>query len=229
MKTSQEHINNLYTFTREHFVMHYDLQTELVDHLANDIESIWSQNPNLSFTEARDKAFKKFGIFGFMDVIEKREKAMRKRYIGYLWHEFKTWFTLPKLIITLTVFMVLFIGFSTSFAQEVLLVSYGLLTAWCIYKGMLLQKQYKRRQKETHKKWMLEELIFKQAGGSSLILISQLPSWYNLSDGLFGSQVFILAVSVVTTLFVIWMYASFELLPNKSEELLHQTYPEFSL
>lgn len=41
MKTlSKEDIQNLYTFTRQHYVEHYDLQTELVDHLANDIEII---------------------------------------------------------------------------------------------------------------------------------------------------------------------------------------------
>ena len=41
MKLTEIQITNLYQFTRQHFVYHYDVQTELVDHLANDIEGIW--------------------------------------------------------------------------------------------------------------------------------------------------------------------------------------------
>ncbi|MDC1464178.1 hypothetical protein N8387_00675 [Polaribacter sp.] len=34
MKLTETHIQELYKFTRKHFVEHYDVQTELVDHLA---------------------------------------------------------------------------------------------------------------------------------------------------------------------------------------------------
>ncbi len=59
---------NIKKFTRQHYVEHYDLQTELVDHLANDIEKICEEQPNLSFEQAKTISFKKFGVFGFMDV-----------------------------------------------------------------------------------------------------------------------------------------------------------------
>lgn len=49
MKLSSKHIDQLYKFTSAHFVEWYDLQTELVDHLANDIEDIWEKDPKLSF------------------------------------------------------------------------------------------------------------------------------------------------------------------------------------
>lgn len=39
MKLSTEQIDYLYQFTRNHYVEYYDLQTELVDHLANAIEA----------------------------------------------------------------------------------------------------------------------------------------------------------------------------------------------
>ena len=80
MKLSVEQIDRLYRFTREHFVEHYDLQTELVDHLSNAIEEEWKENPKLSFEEALQKEFKKFGVFGFMDVVEKRQSALSKKY-----------------------------------------------------------------------------------------------------------------------------------------------------
>lgn len=80
MKLTESQIESLYQFTRQHYVEYYDVQVELVDHLANDIEQIWEQQPGLSFNDARDKSFKKFGVFGFMNVVESKEAQMTKKY-----------------------------------------------------------------------------------------------------------------------------------------------------
>ena len=45
MELTENQIDELYKFTRKHYVYHYDVQTELVDHLANDIENIWEETP----------------------------------------------------------------------------------------------------------------------------------------------------------------------------------------
>lgn len=52
MKIKSIQIERLYQFTRQHYVEWYDLQTELVDHLANAIEQQWQENPNISFEDA---------------------------------------------------------------------------------------------------------------------------------------------------------------------------------
>ena len=75
MTLTENQIQALYKFTRQHYVEYYDVQTELVDHLANDIEQIWEENPNISFEQARDQSFKKFGIFGFMEIVEQRQRG----------------------------------------------------------------------------------------------------------------------------------------------------------
>ena len=80
MKLTKDHIENLYQFTQKHYVEWYDLQTELVDHLANSIEEQWKQNPKLSFEDALQLEFKKFGVCGFMDVVEERKIALHKKY-----------------------------------------------------------------------------------------------------------------------------------------------------
>lgn len=79
MKLSQEHIDKLYVFTKKHGVKYYDLQTELVDHLANDIENILKLKPHLTFEQAKYKATIKFGIYGFSSFINEREKALHKK------------------------------------------------------------------------------------------------------------------------------------------------------
>jgi SPX domain protein involved in polyphosphate accumulation len=97
MKLSAEQIERLYQFTRQHYVEYYDLQTELVDHLANAIEEQWQQNPKLSFEEALQIEFKKFGVFGFMDVVEQRQSALNKKYNKLVLNELKTFFSLLPL------------------------------------------------------------------------------------------------------------------------------------
>ncbi len=229
MKLTQPQIQNLYAFTRQHYVEHYDLQTELVDHLANDIESVWQTQPDISFEEARDQAFKKFGVFGFMDVLERRQKAMNKRYIKYLWAELKQWFTFPKLISTIALFLIIYMSLSSVLAKSLLIGFYVLICVFVIYKSIQLKKQFKQRKALSNKKWMLEEIIFKQAGASAIILLTQLPQWYNFSGNIFSYPYIVLGVSIFSTLFCLWMYISFEVIPNKAEQLLNQTYPEFCL
>ena len=92
-----------------------------------------------------------------------------------------------------------------------------------------MNQQFKRRKKRSKKKWMLEEIIFKQAGVSGLLLMSQLPSLHRFLNVSLLSNGMITIVSICSTLIILWMYISFELLPNKAEELLNETYPEFSL
>ena len=104
MKLTTEQIQNLYQFTRKHYVEWYDLQSELVDHLANDIEQIWQKEPKLTFEQAKQKSFKKFGVFGFMEVVEKREVALSKRYYKMMWNELIQFFTIPKIVLTISLF-----------------------------------------------------------------------------------------------------------------------------
>lgn len=229
MKLNISQIQGLYAFTRNHYVEHYDLQTELVDHLANDIEAMWQEQPNLLFEEAKTKAFKKFGVFGFMEAIEQRQKAMNKRYIKYLWSELKQWFNLPKIIATMALFVVFYTAFSSSYFGYLIVLFYAIVALWSLYKTIQLNRQFRRRKEKSEKKWMLEEIIFKQAGGSAFLLLSQLPTWYNIIDSYEANMYFVLGLSVFTTLFFLWMYISFEVIPNKAEELLNETYPEFCL
>ena len=99
MNVSQEQIEELYQFTRKHYVVHYDLQTELVDHLAMGIEQQWQEDPDRTFDTALQREFKKFGVFGFTEIVEKRQVAMSKRYRRFIWDHVKEFFSIPKDII----------------------------------------------------------------------------------------------------------------------------------
>jgi membrane-associated protease RseP (regulator of RpoE activity) len=108
MKLTVEQIDRLYQFTRQHYVEYYDLQTELVDHLANAIEEQWQENPKISFEDALQIEFKKFGVFGFMNVVEQRQSALNKKYSKMVWNELKGFFSIPKIIGTISAIGIVF-------------------------------------------------------------------------------------------------------------------------
>lgn len=229
MKVNQEQIEDLYVFTRKHFVEWYDLQTELVDHLANDIEAVWQETPSLSYKEARDRAFKKFGVFGFMDVVEKRQKAMSKKYTKYLYTELKKWFEIPQVFATIGLFLFFLISFSSNISEHLLIIFYLLILIWSGYKGIQLNREFRRRKEVSNKKWLLEEMIFRQAGGTGFLFVSQIGNIYRMSDYLFSDMYVIIISSIVATLLCLINYVSFEVIPDKAEKLLKETYPEFVL
>lgn len=229
MKLTENQIKTLYKFTREHYVYHYDVQTELVDHLANDIEEIWEANPLLSFEDARDKSFKKFGIFGFMDVIEAKQKQMNKRYWKILWRYTKEWFTLPKVMITLSIFisiyMLLQFPNSTYFILGAL--SIGVIAEiFTLYK---LRKQQKVKEKKKEKLFLLEEMIGSTKYGYTGFVFINLFNFVNLTRFDFSASglYWQLLISGIFTLLTILFYVANYVLPQKAQELLQETYPEY--
>ncbi|WP_405574759.1 hypothetical protein [Winogradskyella sp. Asnod2-B02-A] len=229
MKLTEPQIQELYTFTRQHFVEHYDLQTELVDHLANDIEQQWQVQPKLTFEDAKNKAFKKFGIFGFMDAIEQKAKAINKRYMKYLWNELKKWFEIPQIIATISLFLIFYLTFSSKYAAIFSVIFFIVIAAFVMFKSIGLNRQFRRRKEISNKKWMLEEIIYKQAGGTSLVFLSQVYNIFTVSDTLLTNVYAIIGLSLAFTAMVLINYISFDIIPNKAEKLLNETYPEFSL
>src|SRR5690554_8211682 len=100
MKLTDKQIQQIFDFTRKHYVEYYDVQVELVDHLANAIEVQWKENPNISFDDALEIEFKKFGIFGFTGLVEQMHNALRKHYHIMLCNEVSKFMSIPKALTT---------------------------------------------------------------------------------------------------------------------------------
>jgi hypothetical protein len=229
MKITKPQIQDLYKFTRQHFVEHYDVQTELVDHLANDIEQIWLEYPDLSYEEAKQKSFKKFGVFGFMDVVEQKQKSVGKRYRKYLWSEFKKWIEIPQIFLTLLLFFVFYFSFTSAYSTYLPGLFYAVLLVWSIYKSIRLSKQFKRRMKRFQKKWLLEEMIFKQASITTIFFGSQFFNVFHLDEVNFANIYRVFFVSLLYTVLFIISYISYTLIPKKAEILLEETYSEYKI
>lgn len=226
MKLTETQIQALYKFTRQHYVYHYDVQSELVDHLANDIEQIWVAEPHLSFEQARDKSFKKFGVFGFMDFIESKQKQMNKRYWKIIWRFMKEWFAIPKVILTLFIFISIFLLLRIPFADYIIL---GLLVCAMIVELIAVYKIRKKKKKNKEKTFLLEAMIRTSKNGYSGLIFVNIFNFANLTRTDFSQYSIYIQIgfAIVFTLLIILFQVSHYVLPQKAEELLQEIYPEY--
>src|SRR5690606_42044744 len=107
-KITKQEINQIFTFIKKHYVEFYDVQVELVDHLANAIEDQWKGNPNILFEDALQTEFKKFGIFGFTGLVEQKQTELHKHYNKMLVNEALKFLSIPKAIVTVILYLTLF-------------------------------------------------------------------------------------------------------------------------
>ena len=231
MKLTKNHISELYTFTRKHYVYHYDVQSELVDHLANDIEQIWVSQPHLSFQEACDKSFNKFGIFGFMDIIDAKQNQMNKHYRSIMWRFFKEWFTFPKVTTTIVVFFSIFFFLKIQFSEYILLGTLFIFVVFDLINQFKNRKIQKQKKEKKEKIFLLEAMIGDTKGGFTGITIINLFNFVNLSHINFSSLEirWSIIVSLTATLLCILFYVINYIIPQKAEELLEETYSEYKL
>lgn len=94
---------------------------------------------------------------------------------------------------------------------------------------MQLNRQFRRRKEISNKKWLLEEMIFKQAGGISFLFLSQFYNVFNITEEFVNNSYAVIGLTLIFTLLTLVNFISFKLIPDKAEELLNETYPEFSL
>ncbi len=228
MKLTPTQIEHLYQFTRQHYVEWYDLQTELVDHLANAIEQQWQENPNISFEQALQLEFKKFGIFGFMTVVEKRQAALGKKYNKLVWSHFKSFFTIPKIIGTVTAFAVL-VQLLLQFEQTFFILGTLLILAYLYFCILVIEttRKLKKQAKLSEKKWLYKEIIFGLGSNSVVFITLPIQVVFHLKHII---QFGIVSATLISVFFVslsLYGYIVLKIIPSKAEEYLKKTYPEY--
>ncbi|WP_299114799.1 hypothetical protein [uncultured Winogradskyella sp.] len=230
MKLTKLQINQLYSFTQKHYVEWYDVQTELVDHLANGIEAQWRDNPNIPFEKALKTEFKKFGVMGFGNVIEEKTKALNKRYWRLIWKNFKDFFILPKIILTLFLIWLYYktLYFSMEYHSNWLVIpTLTVLFGFPWYFWIKEFKRSKRLKKQTGKKWLFDNTI-SQLGG--LVHVMNFAIYFQVFYQ--NEQTWPVSMSVVfsicTVLIAMLIYIAVYVVTPKLRYQMEKHYPEYN-
>lgn len=229
MELTKTHIAQLYQFTRDHYVEWYDLQTELVDHLANDIEEIWQEKPTLSFENARDISFKKFGIFGFGEIVEQKQLALHKQYSKAIFKEFLQFFKLPKIILTIFLCTATFCLFSL-FNHGIYIYTLIGLTVFVLpaYTMYVQYKKVKKRNLKLNKKWLFDGILF-QYGFLPFCFISPFGTSIDLFYKASFTQNQLIFLSITFFLFNLVFYISEKVVKPNMQKKMVEMFPEYEL
>lgn len=98
---TDEQIQELYAYCKRKNILYYDIQVEIVDHMANAIEEKMQADTSLGFKQALEQVHFSFGSFGLRDIVSSKTAAMRKKYGRIQRRLFYAYFTFPKILLAI--------------------------------------------------------------------------------------------------------------------------------
>jgi len=230
-KLTPEQIDELFAFCQKHYVRHYDLQIELVDHLAAAIEDQFSKDEHTTFDSALNNTFKDFGIFGFAKVKEQKQKALERKYRNLILKYTLEYYRLPKFILTFACTLVLFTAIRLVHNPFWIIIPYFFALAGSVsyYLFWLYPKRYKINVKRGMSFMALDYLKDKQFVAMIVlqIPIQSIQISYLMDYQLLSNLLLAFIISFLLVTLTIFLYISLVILPDKIREHFTQQFPQF--
>lgn len=228
-KLTPKEVDRLFDFCRKHYVNQYDLQIELVDHIASSIEGQWETDPKLPFQEALSKAFGNFGIFGFSKIKERKQMELQRKYNRLLFQYLIDFYKWPKALLTATLTIFLFMLFRLTNDVQVVTVSLSVLI--CIFLivyhvyffGKFFEIKTSRKESFLILDYLKGRQIMVSIAYQLVWIVSKIIS--NLNDTNHPKIEFAFAFFLVG--FTILLYIYFFVVPQKVREHFTEQFPQF--
>lgn len=150
VELSNEQIQHLFAFTEKKFVRWYDLQVELVDHLASSVEEEMVADRSLHFEAALERVYNRFGIFGFAKVVQEKQAQLHRAARSIWWQEIKIFLGWPKIIL---LSLILALLWQLTSIVNTTSLAYGFAAVYIVASLSLLV--YAFRYKKAHRKLLL--------------------------------------------------------------------------
>ena len=229
---TQEETQQLFQFCRRHYVYHYDVQIELVDHQASAIEEQWEQNPKLSFDEGLKNSFKKFGIYGFSKIKKQKGKELRRKYNRLLWQFILEHYRWPKVITTFVCTLGLFVLFQLIGHTLWIVVGFILFVCASIILHHFLIYKKSKLKVIPGKTFLLADQL--EQATSIYMVIIQLPNITFHAFNMTGTKSIennwiLMGLSFFMIAFSVLLYGQFFFIPKKIKEHFLEQFAEFAL
>ncbi|AHW61915.1 hypothetical protein SAMN05444285_11266 [Draconibacterium orientale] len=230
---TKEETEHLFKVCENHDVPQYDLQIELVDHLASLVEQHWVEKPEDPFKYAVYKALQKFGPTGFQQVKQQKQRALTRKYNRILWHYLLEFYHWPKTLLTLALTLAVVLLFKIVHQLHWLFAIYILVL---VCGNLIYHLRYKSINETTpnsEKSFLLLNQL-KHIQYFAMFLC-QLPIWANLPFQILEKQsismptnfiiLFPVAFFIVSSTIVLFAYLFY--IPQKIKQHFTQQFPEF--
>jgi hypothetical protein len=212
MQLSDEQIQTLFSFTKRKGVHWYDLQLELVDHMACRIEEEITENSSLGFDAALDKVYKSFGLFGFAKVVQEKHKQLQRMAKKMWWKEVVSFLKWPRMSL---LFLIAFVLWKLPLNMDPTFLMRGFAGVY-IFISLTFMVYVLRTSK------MKRKLLLLQFGRSYLSGVVFIYEFFILFT---FNQFSSIEFCVYATLGIVFKLASFQLY-NRVKQQAVELYPE---
>lgn len=223
-----EQIDVLFEYCYFRCVFHYDVQVEIVDHLATAIENLWETNPEMPFDEAMYLAGEHFGgDLGFSTFRHEKEKALRKKYRRLLWQFVADYYKFPKIMITLLLTFTLYTALNFSENDQWIVVSLvALFFGFSLFYGLYYRPKHVQIKTEKGYSFLLNDISIKGVlsktgtsfGGYFIFMATQHAHFSTV-----GSIIF----SVLVSMYLVLLYGDCFFISKKIHEHFKEQFPQF--
>jgi hypothetical protein len=228
-KLTSEQIEELHEFCYFQSVFHYDMQVELVDHLASAIEEFWETNPALPFQDALYQVSAQFGNHaGFVIIRQEKEKALRKKYRRLLWQFVADYYKFPKVMVTLSLFLGIFTALRFTENDQWIVGSLLIIfiTFSLFYLFYYFPKYVRIKVPEKHP-FLLNEIAQKGVVSQTMMFSGGFNSMVSHASNFTttGSLVF----SALVSLYLVLLYGDCFFISKKIREHFKEQFPQFQV
>jgi|GEM_PF-2573715 len=124
---NQKQIEYLFNFVDEKGVKYYDVQHEVVDHLASSIECEMNEDENMSFESALNKVYSKYPITGFAQYTLELEDSLWKFWIRTILNSFTKGYGAPLIGLLVALTYSIYFSIQSNGATVINSIYYGTL------------------------------------------------------------------------------------------------------
>lgn len=227
---SEAQIEHLHEFCQKHYVPYYDVQVELVDHLASAIEGRWENEPNIGFEQALNDIYREFGVGGFSKVRMEKEMHLMKKYQRMLWQYVGQFYKFPKIILTIALSFLVFILFCSTGKDSLIVFIYiALVIVFELLFYIYIYPKYYSIRKISKKKFVMANIFRNVHGGFILMPILVFNLFGFLGDNKsFSFPIWLellASILLVTFTFLIISFSFY--IPKKIREHFKEQFPQF--
>lgn len=147
MKLNEEQIQALFDFTKKKLVHFYDLQIELVDHLAASIEEEMELDKKLKFEDALERVYQRFGIFGFSQIVQQKQKQLERLHFKRWMKEVFSLFRWPQALGSLTLLGSLY-TLDKTVDPDYLRIGFGVISIVFMIFNIINMRRYRKPKKQ---------------------------------------------------------------------------------
>jgi len=225
MKLTKEQIQEIESYIVACGIQWYDVKTELVDHFATSLEEKFDKKPILNFKQAIIDEHKSFGDIGFKKLLETKTKAVEKQFYKQVLTHLKSFFKIPKILISAGFFYGLVLIMNLFSNKEHFFI--GLTTvAFTIAAVVLIRISNGQNNKRTQFLILDKTTIFLQQFNVLMILFSNITVLRSEDSFNFQSYNF-MQIGVFVLLMLFYWCSEYVFFMNK--KYVKTNYPEIAI